>query len=97
LLRDCLLFEDGDRLVLFGGVSPEWFRDAKGMEVVNAPTYFGDCSVRYSFDGAKDEGTLEMSGSARPGAVSCFDCLRLWERRLRSAGGRLSVRRTATL
>ena len=66
LLRDCLLFEDGDRLVLFGGVRPEWFRSAEGMKIVNAPTYFGDCSVKYLFDGTKDEGTMDVKGAARP-------------------------------
>jgi len=46
LLRDSLLFEDGDRLILFGGVPPQWFKDPKGMEITGAPTYFGDCSVK---------------------------------------------------
>jgi len=66
LLRDCLLFEDGGRLVLFGGVPPEWFKDPKGMEIADAPTYFGDCSIKYKYDGTRDEGTLDVSGSARP-------------------------------
>jgi hypothetical protein len=67
LLRDCLLFEDGDRLVLFGGVRPEWFKSAKGMEIASAPTYFGDCSVKYSYDGMKNEGTMDIKGTAKPG------------------------------
>jgi len=43
-------------------------RNAEAMEILDAPTYFGDCSATYSFDGTKGEGTLAISGSARPPA-----------------------------
>jgi len=66
LLRDCLLFEDGGRLVLFGGIPPEWFKDPKGMEIAGAPTYFGDCSIMYKYDSTKNEATMDLTGPARP-------------------------------
>ena len=31
LLRDSIAFEDGDSLVVFGGVPPEWFQAEEGM------------------------------------------------------------------
>jgi len=62
LLRDCLAFEDGDRLVLLAGVDPAWFR--KGMEVHALPTHFGACSFAYTAKG--DKGLLRLSGDARP-------------------------------
>ncbi|MFO0926338.1 MAG: ADP-ribosylglycohydrolase family protein [Gemmataceae bacterium] len=62
LMRDSLLFEDGDRLVLLGGVSPEWFK--KDMAVSSLPTWFGPCGFRYrpTTDGA----VLTVDGKALP-------------------------------
>ena len=48
LMRDCLAYEQDDRLVLFGGVSPDWFTDAQGMTVENLPTYFGKLDLRWT-------------------------------------------------
>ena len=37
LLRDCLVYEDGDRLVLLAGVPPEWFTHGEPMVIENLP------------------------------------------------------------
>jgi hypothetical protein len=64
LLRDCLAYEDGGRLVLFAGVPPNWFRDPKGMEIKNLPTQFGSLDV--SWDVTGDGATLRLGGKAAP-------------------------------
>jgi len=64
LLRDCLAFEDGDRLVLLAGVDPAWFRDEKGIAVEGLPTHFGPCSFTYTAKG--NTGTLKLTGEAKP-------------------------------
>jgi hypothetical protein len=64
LLRDSLLYEDGDRLVLLAGVPPEWFSADEPLILENVPTHFGACSFRYE---AKDNlASLEFSGPADP-------------------------------
>ncbi|MBN2473928.1 MAG: hypothetical protein JXB62_04940 [Pirellulales bacterium] len=64
LLRDSLVFEDGDRLHLLAGVPPEWFTRKDGMSVADLPTYFGKCSLVYR---PTDRGaTLTLSGDAVP-------------------------------
>ena len=45
LLRDCLIREDGDTLVIGSGVLAEWL--AEDFEVRNLPTYQGPVSFRY--------------------------------------------------
>ena len=64
LMRDSLLFEDEDRLVLFSGIPPDWFSDRTGMEIKGLPTHFGSCSLSYAADGSG--ATLILSGSAAP-------------------------------
>ena len=64
LLRDSLVYEDGNRLVLFGGVPEDWFQADTGMAVSGLPTHFGDLGLTYRF--GNGEGTLELSGSAHP-------------------------------
>jgi hypothetical protein len=66
LMRDSIVFEDGQRLVLLGGVSPAWFRAREGMRVNRLVTYFGSLDIAYqqSPDGAE----LVLSGSAAPPA-----------------------------
>ncbi|KPJ70599.1 MAG: hypothetical protein AMS14_10325 [Planctomycetes bacterium DG_20] len=64
LLRDSLLVEDGDRLVLLAGVPPEWFTGGETMAVANMPTYFGPCSFEWKpSDGGA---TLALTGTAAP-------------------------------
>jgi hypothetical protein len=64
LLRDALLFEDGDRLVLLGGVPAEWLTGRQPIKVERMPTHFGPCSFAYT----RVEGgaVLAMSGEAAP-------------------------------
>jgi hypothetical protein len=66
LLRDSLAFEDGDRLVLFGGVPEKWFKDKDGMTVDDLPTHFGELGFSYRF--RNGEGVLEFTGNASPPA-----------------------------
>ena len=65
LLRDCLVHEDEQRLVLMGGVPEAWFTAARGMTLEGLPTHFGKLSLRYALvDGGA---TLEITGDAAPG------------------------------
>jgi hypothetical protein len=62
LLRDALVFEDENKLVLFAGVPPEWF--AKPMRLRNLPTHFGTLSVEWT--PGEHEAVLRVSGDATP-------------------------------
>jgi hypothetical protein len=64
LLRDCLVYEDGDRLVLFAGVPERWFTDRRGMALKNLPTHFGALDV--SWEVAGDGATLQLGSKATP-------------------------------
>lgn len=64
LLRDCLVYEDGDRLHLLSGVSPDWFTGQQAMEVKYLPTHFGICSFAYVPD--RTGATLTLTGDASP-------------------------------
>lgn len=66
LLRDCLVFEDGGRLILLAGVPEDWFTVPGGMEIENLPTHFGALSL--SWDMTKDGATLRLGGDAAPPA-----------------------------
>jgi hypothetical protein len=66
LMRDSIVFEDGQRLVLLGGVSPAWFRAPEGMRVNRLVTYFGSLDMAYH--PAPDGAELMLSGSAAPPA-----------------------------
>jgi hypothetical protein len=62
LMRDSLLFEDGERLVLLAGVTPDWFH--KEMAVMDLPTWFGSCSFRFQPSGPG--AVLTLDGQAQP-------------------------------
>ena len=64
LMRDSLVHENDDRLVLLAGVPPEWFRHPAGVEITNLPTHFGRCSVKLRPGGAAAQ--IELSGEAAP-------------------------------
>jgi hypothetical protein len=66
LLRDCLVSEDGERLVLLAGVPPEWFTDEEGMAVEGLPTYFGACYFAYRYDSSSNTASLTLFGKANP-------------------------------
>jgi hypothetical protein len=48
LMRDSLVFEEEDTLVLLAGVPPEWFRHPAGMRINALPTHFGPLTLGYS-------------------------------------------------
>ena len=64
LMRDALLFEDGDRLVLLGGAPAEWLTGKRPISIAGMPTYFGPCSFAYT----RVEGgaVLTLTGEAAP-------------------------------
>jgi hypothetical protein len=64
LLRDCLAYEDGDRLVLFAGIPENWFTHEDGLTIRNLPTQFGTLDV--SWDVAGDSASLRLDGAAPP-------------------------------
>jgi len=47
LLRNMILREQGEDLVLFSALSPEWMRAGKTIETTQAPTDFGPVSLRF--------------------------------------------------
>jgi len=64
LIRDSLLFEDGDRLVLLAGVPTEWLTGKETVAVEGVPTYFGPCSC--AWNPASAGATLTLTGKAAP-------------------------------
>ena len=64
LLRDCLVYEDGQRLVLFAGIPKEWFRHPAGITIRNLPTHFGRLDVTWRV--ADGGATLRLGGDADP-------------------------------
>ena len=64
LVRDCLVYEDDEQIVLFAGIPPAWFTDWQGMSLVDVPTYNGTCTLSYSTTATG--ATLLLSGTARP-------------------------------
>jgi hypothetical protein len=58
LMRDSLVYEDGDQLVLFAGVPRKWLTGPLSIE--NLPTAFGTLSLRW------DGKNLHVEGDARP-------------------------------
>ncbi|MDE3076456.1 MAG: hypothetical protein KGJ86_13625, partial [Chloroflexota bacterium] len=51
LVRDMLLYESGDRLVLGAGVRPQWLAPGETVAVNDLPTYFGRASYRLTRSG----------------------------------------------
>ncbi len=64
LLRDSLLFEQGDRLVLLAGVPPDWFRSKEGMSLRSLPTVFGKLTLEYRV--TSQGAVMELWGDALP-------------------------------
>ena len=62
LIRDSLVYEDGNRLVLLAGVPEEWL--SQRIAVRNLPTHFGPLSFVY------ENGVLTTSGAAPPGGIT---------------------------
>src|SRR5438105_9449577 len=69
LLRDGIAFEDGNSLVLFGGVPPQWFQAKEGMFAKGLATRFGDLDVSYmSVPGGAE---LEIRSTAPRPVIYC--------------------------
>jgi len=64
LLRDCLVHEAGQQLVLFAGVPTSWFTDRAGIRIKNLPTQFGRLDVSWKIAGRA--ATLRLDGDAAP-------------------------------
>jgi hypothetical protein len=61
LLRDCLVYEDDESLVLAAGVPETWFQKPFSFDL---PTAFGNCDWRWS--PSNDGATLKLTGTAKP-------------------------------
>jgi hypothetical protein len=69
LMRDSLLFEDCERLVLLAGIDPAWFTSAAPWEWSDLPTWYGTLSLRWRYRGVvagKHMADLYLSGTAQP-------------------------------
>ncbi len=64
LLRDSLVFEESNRLVLFAGIPPAWFKAPGGLALTGFPTTFGTMSVSYKIEEGKV--TVKLTGDAAP-------------------------------
>jgi hypothetical protein len=67
LLRDALMFEDGEKLILFAGIPADWFTNPAGILIRDLPTHFGRCTVEYSFNGKG--ASLMLTGVKPSGGV----------------------------
>ena len=75
LIRDCIAFEDGDRIVLLAGVPGKWFADR--VRVRDMPTHFGPLGFTYAGDAGG--GTLELTGRAAPPGGFTLRTPREWD------------------
>ena len=67
-LRDALVREDGDRLVLADAVPAPWMQDGQRVEIHGAPTHFG--AAGYTLVSHQREGYWDLTideGTAAPG------------------------------
>jgi hypothetical protein len=62
-LRGMLLYEDGERLVLFQGVPREWVEN-EGIRIANLPTHFGTLDLTAVMTGSKL--TMNFTGNCAP-------------------------------
>ena len=73
LLRELLLFEEGDRLVLLAGLPAAWLERAGAVGASSAPTAWGPLMLRASWPG-DDTLTLDVTGA--PGLPDGYEvCL----------------------
>ncbi len=64
LMRDCLAFENGERLVLLSGVPPAWFTHENGITIESLPTYFGDLGLQWK--PVTGGAIMTLAGQAQP-------------------------------
>ena len=62
LLRDMLLREKDEKIILLSCVPPDWLEDGKCIEIKNAPTFFG--LVSYSLQSHLKDGYLKLNLTA---------------------------------
>jgi hypothetical protein len=73
LLRELLLFEQGDRLVLLAGLPAAWLAQAGAVEAPAAPTAWGPLTLGASWPG---DGTLTLDVTGAPGPPGGYEvCL----------------------
>jgi len=58
LLRNMLVREDGDRLILAQAAPQHWLAEGKQVAVLDAPTHFG--KVSYTIDSHSDQGRIAV-------------------------------------
>jgi len=56
--------QDGNKLVLFDGVPPDWFLNPSGLILGGLPTHFGLLSLTYTYK--EGRAVLKMEGTAAP-------------------------------
>ena len=66
LLRDMLLREDGDKLVLLSCIPDSWLDDGKAIGIKDAPTYFGKISYKVVSSRAKGSVKLTVDCATPP-------------------------------
>ena len=64
LMRDCLAFEDAQRLVLLSGVPPGWFTHRDGILIKGLPTYFGKLNLLWKL--TQRGATLKLGHEVKP-------------------------------
>lgn len=62
LMRDSLVHEEDDRLVLFAGIPEEWFQSPQPIRIEGLPTHYGISSITYTYNAATKTGDLKMEG-----------------------------------
>jgi hypothetical protein len=68
-LRNVMLVEEGDRLVLLPLARPEWFGAGKTIKVENAPTFFGEVTYTVECEDDVVTFTLAVDPARAPRAV----------------------------
>ena len=69
LMRDSLVYEYADRLVMFAGIDPAWFTAARPWSVSALPTWYGALSCRWRYRGVLDGkhmAELQIGDTAMP-------------------------------
>ena len=66
LLRDLVLFVDGEQLVLLAGLAPGWLTRSGAVEVVDAPTPWGHLSLRAAWPDRGDSLHLDLTTATPP-------------------------------
>jgi len=64
LIRDCLVFENDQHLVLLSGIPPAWFTHQDGIRIEGMPTYFGKLNLQWK--PGQGGATLILDGTAGP-------------------------------